>query len=211
MGSLNLVLGATELNDSQNYELWCRLYLCNEWHLGDHLAQRTLNFEFQTVRPLKWFKMKRGRESTYKTESSSCYKNLSLSHDEELLILNSGTRWRWSTSRPGVVALPLAKNPDTHWTGGWVGSRPVWPFWRRKKSLANTGIRTLDLPVWFQVRVTRNSDDPKKGLSYFKSLLQSQRIKSSTKDTNYASCYQESLVLAFRSYDKLRSLYSALP
>jgi hypothetical protein len=35
-------------------------------------------------------------------------------------------------------------------------------FWRGE-SLANTGIRTADLPVRFQVRVTRTSGHPKKG------------------------------------------------
>jgi hypothetical protein len=28
----------------------------------------------------------------------------------------------WSVSRPGR-ALPLGKDPGTHWTGGWVGLR----------------------------------------------------------------------------------------
>jgi len=31
------------------------------------------------------------------------------------LILNLGTRWRW------VVAVPVGKNYDTYWVGGWVG------------------------------------------------------------------------------------------
>jgi hypothetical protein len=38
-----------------------------------------------------------------------------------LLIHDFGTRWgEWSASRHGR-ALPQAKDPNTHWTGGWVG------------------------------------------------------------------------------------------
>ncbi|KDR18522.1 Serine/threonine-protein kinase YPK2/YKR2 [Zootermopsis nevadensis] len=33
------------------------------------------------------------------------------------------TKWgEWSASRPSC-ALPPGKDPDTHWTGGWVGPR----------------------------------------------------------------------------------------
>jgi hypothetical protein len=32
-------------------------------------------------------------------------------------VLNLGTTWRWLASRPGRFT------PDTHWIGGWVGTR----------------------------------------------------------------------------------------
>jgi hypothetical protein len=45
--------------------------------------------------------MKGERGSAYRTVSFSGYKNLSLSHAEEVLLLNTGTRWQRSTSLPG--------------------------------------------------------------------------------------------------------------
>jgi hypothetical protein len=39
-------------------------------------------------------------------------------------ILDLGTRWRWSASRPGCF-IPRKRAPGTHWIGGWVGPRDV--------------------------------------------------------------------------------------
>ena len=56
--------------------------------------------------------MKGGRGSAYKTESSSGYKNLSLSHAEEVLILNPDTKWECQLHV--LVTLPPAENPGTN-------------------------------------------------------------------------------------------------
>jgi hypothetical protein len=39
-----------------------------------------------------------------------------------LRILDLGTSWWWSASRPGCFN-PREKAPGTHWIGGWVGPR----------------------------------------------------------------------------------------
>jgi hypothetical protein len=36
-------------------------------------------------------------------------------------VLNLGTWWEWSASRPGHFT-PSERAPGTHWIGGWVGS-----------------------------------------------------------------------------------------
>jgi hypothetical protein len=37
-------------------------------------------------------------------------------------ILDLGTRWKWSASRPGR-SISRERDPGTHYTGGWVGPR----------------------------------------------------------------------------------------
>jgi hypothetical protein len=39
-------------------------------------------------------------------------------------ILDVGTRWRWSASRPGRFT-PRERDSGTHWIGGFVGPRAV--------------------------------------------------------------------------------------
>ena len=56
------------------------------------------------------------------------------------LILNFGTRWRWVVN----LTLQPLDPPGTHWKVGCVGPRRSW--WR-EKSVADTGIRSLDRPV----------------------------------------------------------------
>jgi len=36
-------------------------------------------------------------------------------------VLDLGTRWRWVVSFTPRPLYPKGRNPDTHWTGGWVG------------------------------------------------------------------------------------------
>jgi len=60
-----------------------------------------------------------GEGSAYKTESSSGYKNLSLSHDEEIFLLNPGNRWQWSTARPGDYLWQRTPVPTEH-EAGWA-------------------------------------------------------------------------------------------
>jgi hypothetical protein len=39
-----------------------------------------------------------------------------------LRILELGTSWEWSASRPDRF-IPMERAPGTHWIGDWVGSR----------------------------------------------------------------------------------------
>jgi hypothetical protein len=52
----------------------------------------------------------------------------------------------WSASRPDRFT-PGERAPSTHWTGGWVGTEPVWTTWRRENSLPYQGLNSDPLVV----------------------------------------------------------------
>jgi hypothetical protein len=49
-------------------------------------------------------------------------------------ILDLGTRWRWSASRPDRFT-PGEIAPSTDWIGGWVGSRAGLDAVEKRKTL----------------------------------------------------------------------------
>jgi hypothetical protein len=51
-------------------------------------------------------------------------------------ILDLGTRWRWSASRPGRYT-PRERVPGTHWIGGWVGPRAILDAVVKRRFIAN--------------------------------------------------------------------------
>jgi len=62
-------------------------------------------------------------------------------------ILNKSTRWKLVVSLKPWQLYPLGRNPNTHWTDGWVGPR----LWRRGKwkTLCPCHYQTPDYPAHY--------------------------------------------------------------
>jgi hypothetical protein len=149
-----------------------------------------------------------GEGSASKTESSSIIKicpcHTLKSYSFLTLALDGSVNFTtWSLYSPQRTPVPIEQKGG--WTQGLSGR-------------SGEGNNLLLTPG-FDPRIFQS--DSKFGLQEPQGILKrvnptskafySQCIKPSTRDTNYYSCYQESLVLAFRSCDKLLSLYSAFP
>jgi hypothetical protein len=67
-------------------------------------------------------------------------------------ILDLGTRWRWSASRPGRFTSGESAH-STNWIGGWVGPRAGLDNVEKRKLLAPAGNRTpVVQPVAISIR-----------------------------------------------------------
>ena len=51
------------------------------------------------------------------------------------LILNLGDRWRWLVNFKHQANLPAENNPDSHWIGGWVGSKVSLGVFGKEKNI----------------------------------------------------------------------------